>query len=84
MNKYQYYEQAIDILSQDNDWKAICVSIAKSNPKVLVEASINNPIDNQAKALMLADKKIAAIKFIRQEKGLTLVDAKNYVEGLIS
>lgn len=82
-----YYKEAIAILMSDIDFKNICVELAKTNPSAFVKAAklINPTINIDAELLELCrkNKKIAAIKLYREEKGADIKEAKNYVENLI-
>jgi ribosomal protein L7/L12 len=83
----KYYKLAVDIISSTQDWRAICVSIAKSNPAVFVKAV--NPANSlsawkmDARRLYYVEgKKIEAIKYCRSATGLGLKEAKEAVEAL--
>lgn len=77
-----YYEQAIDILTQDQDWKSICISVAKKDPKLFCEAHGKQPWQVTAKSINSTEGKIAAIKYVRSHTGMGLKEAKEAVEAL--
>lgn len=82
----RFYKLALDIISHDDiDWKKLCVEVAKENPEVLVKSS-HNIIDiwkKEAYRLYVKEgQKIQAIKYCREQTGMSLKDAKEAVEVL--
>lgn len=87
-----WYKEAINLLESDicnDDWRNICVEIAKTNPSVLVNASrsITSRLKiNLAKKgcleLMQSERKIEAIKLCREITGMGLRESKEFVESL--
>jgi ribosomal protein L7/L12 len=79
-----YYQQAIDILTSDNDWRAICVAMAKIHPKEFCEAFGKQPWQIEALRINTAEGKVAAIKYMRGETGMGIAEAKETIEGLVA
>ena len=77
-----YYQQTINALFEEHDWKAICISIAKRHPKIFIEALDEIPWKVEAKRIGQQQGKIHAIKFIREQTGLGLNEAKEEIERL--
>jgi ribosomal protein L7/L12 len=80
-----YYAEAVELCSQEQDWKDIVIKIAKQHPGVVVKAitGVNNGWKIEAKRLyFVAEDKIAAIKYCRAETGMGLKEAKDAVEAL--
>ena len=87
-----WYKEAINLLESDlcnDDWRNICVEIAKTNPSVLVNASRSirdiSKIDLAKKECLKAlesGRKIEAIKVCRNITGMGLKEAKEFVESL--
>ncbi len=81
-----YYAKAIEICSEEQNWKAIVIEAAKINPSVIVkafDATGQVPWEKEAKRLCLEENKIAAIKYCRAKTGMGLNEAKKAVEKLI-
>ena len=92
-NQIESYQKAIDIVADNRfntDAKAILLEIMKSNPAVAVAASekfwnipVTVPLPTKVTRMWQEGKnKIQCIKYVRQETGLGLKEAKNYVEAL--
>ena len=83
-----YYAQAIKrIASDDLDYKAIAIAFAIKHPKDFVyAANISNPKKagwkDQCKTMVDGGRKIEAIKLCREETGMGLMEAKDFVEAL--
>lgn len=77
-----YYQQAIDILTSENDWKAICTAMAKMYPKEFCEACHKKPWQIEALRINNTEGKIAAIKYIRTQTGMDLKETKKTIEDL--
>ncbi len=77
-----YYEQAIDILTQEQDWKSICIAVAKKDPQLFCEAYGKQPWQVTAKAINETEGKVPAIKYVRNQTGMGLKEAKEAVEAL--
>jgi ribosomal protein L7/L12 len=81
----KYYKEAIHHITSEYNWHEVCIEIAQNNPKLFCDAinKLTGETDfvEQVKSILETDK-IAAIKFVRQEKNMTLIDAKNYVEQM--
>lgn len=78
----KYYKQAIEICSQEQDWKAIAIQVAMKNPCAFVQAFKSSGISFTLKEMMLDGRKIEAIKLYREYSGSSLMQAKQYVESL--
>ena len=85
----KYYKTAIELVSVAQDWKKICIQIAKDHPKVFCDATVK--INNynalcywQQEAMHVADTKgkIRAIKYIKQETGMGLKESKEEIERI--
>jgi ribosomal protein L7/L12 len=85
------YKSAIDLVSTEQNWKAIVLSIAKDHPDVLLSV-VNGPIDNNSS---LSDvnlqpividthggKKIQAIKQLRALTGFGLKHSKDIIDEI--
>ena len=77
-----YYAQAIEICTKNQDWKAIVIEIAKKHPKAVIDAVSNQGWQAECKLLMETESKIHAIKACRNATGMGLKEAKEAVEGL--
>ncbi len=80
-----YYAEAIEICSKEQDWKKIVIEIARKHPKAVVRAAAapDESWEPQARCLYLIDNnKIAAIKHCRAMTGMALIEAKEAVEAL--
>lgn len=77
-----YYEQAIDILTKEQDWKNICIAVAKKDPKLFCEASGKLPWQMTAKEINETEGKGPAIKYVRAQTDMGLKEAKEAVESL--
>jgi len=77
-----YYAQAIEICSIDQNWKAIVIEIAKNNPSAVVNALNGQGWQVECRELMIAGEKIQAIKACRSVTGMSLKEAKAAVEAL--
>lgn len=77
-----YYQQAIDILNSEQNWREICVSVAKINPRLLCEAAKMTPWQIEARSILSKDGKIAAIKYVRDATGMGLEEAVEAVKSL--
>ena len=82
-----YYDKAIEIITDDGcDYKAIVVKLAQKHPSLLVKLAKSSGVNAwaiDAKSLYQSGKKIAAIKYCRQETGWDLKKAKEAVEDLL-
>ena len=90
METYKYYQRAIDIVLDDLDWREICVTLAKENPKALCDAVDKLPEEGRGAGfkreiwrIVNDEGKIQAIKFVRDKKKLGLKEAKDMVEDMI-
>jgi ribosomal protein L7/L12 len=89
VKKRNWHKDAIDILAwPEMNATLMLRQIAKESPAVLVKAAYATgytpavTLESRVKELMKAGQKIDAIKMVRNERQMTLVDAKNYVESL--
>ncbi len=96
-NQIESYQRAIDIVTDyrfEKDAKGILVEVLKANPAVAVNAAekfwntpaifSNPPI--ATKVINMWQKgigKIDCIKFVREETGLGLKEAKDFVERYV-
>jgi ribosomal protein L7/L12 len=81
-----YYAKALEICSEEQNWKKIVIEAAKINPSVIVKAFDATgliPWEIEAKRLCLEENKIEAIKYCRGVTGMGLKDSKEAVEKLI-
>jgi len=79
-----FYKQAIDILQTEQDWKGICIEIAKNNPSLFCKFADKKNINAMFIYEAKINGKVAAIKLIRNEIGLGLKEAKDLIESLTS
>jgi ribosomal protein L7/L12 len=87
-----YYSQAIDVLEKlkcatNDQYRTLLIEIAKKHPKLLVEAAdMTNVISTSwkihAKDLVSSGQKISAIRLVRNNTGISLKAAKEFVEAL--
>lgn len=77
-----YYSEVIDVLSVEQDWKRMVINIAKKHPKLVCHAATDESWMVEARALMTAGEKIAAIKYCRSMTGMGLKEAKEAVEAI--
>ncbi len=87
MKSLKYYEQAIDLLSLDQDWKQICVNVAKMNPELFCRAisgtKFEKPWQMKVKEMMRAGgTRIDAVKYVRVETGMGLKEALEAVKAI--
>lgn len=80
-----HYEAAINVITSDYDWKALCVEIAKKKPAIIVKAAKAISLDwkKGAREYLADGQKIQAIKHCRNITGWSLVEAKNAVDALV-
>lgn len=77
------YAEVIDILTEDLDWKSVCVEIAKSNPSVLIKATDKVKRDRGFdKELIRGLSKVGAIKLYRSHTGKGLRESKIAIESM--
>ena len=80
MEKDSWYAEAIVLLENEGlDYKHLVFQFAARFPKEFVEANSQDLV-GRVKSLLKADYKIQAIKLVREEKGLSLKEAKEWVE----
>jgi len=77
-----YYAQAIEILSTDQNWKQVVIEIAKKHPKIVVDSATSNSWKVEGKKIRDELSKIEAIKYCRNATGFGLKEAKEAVEAL--
>jgi len=77
----KHYKNVIGILQTEQNWKQICVEIAKTNPSLICKHADNGETTRYVKEAKEKGK-ISAIKMIRKEKGLDLLTAKRLIESL--
>ena len=79
-----YYAAAIDIITNPNtDFRELCIKIAKTNPRALVEAMEVTPWRVAAIKTAKTKGKVAAIKLIRGQTSMELSEAKDLIESLV-
>ena len=84
-NDAQMYQEAIEVLMSDMDRSLLVREIAKHNPASLVEAARRLGFARTLEALvleMLPDGYVNAIKMVREQRGMGLKEAKDYVDGI--
>lgn len=79
MNNHQ---KAIDIIAYEHNWHQLCVSIAKNNPKALVDALDDTLGIDSVKRFVMNGEKVNAIKLYRDIKQCSIKEAKEYVDGI--
>lgn len=79
--KRNYYAEAIEVISQEQDWRAMIVEIAKTNPSVIANCSVVTSVTRKIQVCYDNKGKIDAIKLHRQLTGSSLKDAKEAVEA---
>ncbi|HWT01147.1 MAG TPA: ribosomal protein L7/L12 [Pyrinomonadaceae bacterium] len=80
-----YYAQAISIITDSNtDFRKLVLEIAKSHPKIIVDAVLKHGWQAEARLLIQAGQKIDAIRLCRNLTGLSLKEAKDAVEALVA
>jgi len=77
-----YYKTVLDIITDDPDWKAIVIKIAKEDPKLMCEALGIIPWEQTATALVKSQGLVAAIKYIRAETHMGLKEAKDHADEI--
>jgi len=83
----KYHKQVIDLLAEGVDYKAVAVQIAKDNPLVFIKAekASRDPrtaFDKYVCRTFEAEGKLPAVKLVKNEKGWSLLESKQYVEKL--
>ncbi len=87
MKSLELYEQVIDLLSVEQDWKKICFNMAKINPKLFYQAILGTkfekPWQMKVKEMMVAGgTRIDAVKYVRNETGMGLKEALEVVKAI--
>ena len=82
------YNKVIPLLNELLDWKSICFQVAAEHPEVFLEAyqaSYLDQVQNDVIQVLngTAANKIKAMKVYRETTGVTLPEAKDYVESII-
>lgn len=80
-----YYLEAIEICTSDQDWKKLVIAIGKKHPKILFDAYQSLAPDgwkHECRILVKQNRKIDAIKLCRLHMDLDLKEAKSFVESL--
>jgi len=77
-----YYAQAIEICSTEQNWKEMIIKIAKKHPKIVVDSAYSNLWKIKGKQIRDEQSKIEAIKYCRSMTGMGLKEAKESVEDL--
>ncbi len=80
--KELFYKEALSIMGSDRDWKALCAILAAADPEAFCKALNVVPWQLTAKKIYAIEGKVAAIKYIRNENGVTLKYAKDAIEIL--
>ena len=83
------YEQALDLLSTEPDFKKLCYAVAKNNPEVLVKAakmslgySYTPSIQEIVMSIVEKDGKARAVQYYRETQKASLREAVNFVNAL--
>jgi hypothetical protein len=73
------YETIIDVMGKEdyNTYKNISMNLAKYYPHIFMEM-----LDNDISCLVRKGEKIKAIKKVREERGLSLKEAKKIVDSI--
>ncbi len=75
-----HYKEAIEIIESDQDWRGICIQLAKNNPSLLCKYA------NGKNAMFITEAKlfgkVAAIKLIRNRTGMGLKESKELIESM--
>lgn len=82
-----HYKRAIDIVSEEQDWRGLVIQIAKTNPDVLLHAYASTETsqyinDLEFKGYLVEGKKVNAIKRLRYLTGFGLKESKDIVDKL--
>ena len=77
-----YYAEAIEICSKDQDWKKIAINIAKKHPKLFLDAVQADKWKTVALGYLGRGHKIKAIKYCLDTTGMSVEEAKKAVEAL--
>ncbi len=80
-----YYKEVLDICSEEQNWKQIVIDIAKVKPKAVFDATHKNSWEYQVRIIYNGENgsKDKAIKYCRQETGMSLYECKLAVEALV-
>lgn len=88
MNVTEAYRQVVDLMAAEKlDLKEIAIQVAKTNPKVFLKAvedcRMNLPRWQITACRLFEERgKLAAVKHVKDERGMSLMDAKLEVEKL--
>ena len=80
------YQAAIEIVSTEQDWKALVLEVAKNKPQILVDAQkslLKNPEyqwHKECRDLCSEGRVIPAIRLCREKTGFGLKEAKEFCE----
>lgn len=75
------YAKVIDICtSETTDFRAIVIEIAKINPELVVAGHEGRAWEDEAKQIAWTEGKVQAIKFVRNQTGLSLKESKLIVD----
>lgn len=78
-----YYEQVIDLVSEEQDWKSICLALAKRDPKLFCSIVSNlDPLYDAAEKIFLSDGFVTAIKYVRNESAMGLREAFDFCKPI--
>lgn len=89
-NNTRYYQKAINVLMNENvDYKKIVIALAQINPKLFIrlidDPNVFKPVEQwhrDVKQFIIADKKVEAIKRIREKTGFGLKESKDISDHL--
>lgn len=89
-NNTLHFQKAIAVLMNENiDYKKVCIALAQSNPKLFVklvdDPNVFKPVEDwhrEVKRNMIGERKIEAIKLIRNMTGFGLKEAKDISDHL--
>ena len=77
-----WYAKAIEMLSrEDLDYKVIAYNLAKTHPKAFVIAATGD-LERNCRNLLRSGHKLEAIKHCKEVSGMSLRDAREFVEAL--
>lgn len=77
-----WYQRAIEIVTQDHDWRQICISIAQIAPEVLCKAVGQEPWQVNVRLILASKGKVEAIRHVRAIKGCDLKKGKEIVDRI--
>lgn len=79
----EYYKQALELISEEQNWKMLCLELAKEDPKGFCElVKSANPLRGRARKVFDAEGYVSAIKFVQQETGMGLKESVDFCKPM--